>query len=129
MENNEKKYADLLRSSAFMVDGITHINFKPHPFTIGPEHLKKSNGAYLEADSAPCAFRQGGGHFEACNLTHAEHKSDKVLALQLRRNTDNKSAQKTLKSIADEMIKDGIDGIIFVDTKDKFRIETAAMKC
>lgn len=122
MENKEKKYADLLRSSAFMVKEITHINFKPHPFTIGPAHLKNS-GPTLDADSAPCAFKKGGGHFEACALSHAEHKSDTVLALQLRRNTDTDAAQKALKSIATEMETDKINGVIFVETKDKFRIE------
>lgn len=97
----------------FIVKSITNVNYKPHPYTIGPEHIKNSKSMYLEPDSAPCAV-------QGCRLKYAEHTSDKVLFLSILKDLTKDEAQNVLKKLPLEENK--IDGVAFIETPEKFRI-------
>lgn len=56
------------------IDSISHINFKPHPFTIGLEHIKDG---FIDT-SVGCAYRDRDGK---CGLPPEKHTSDTVVSL------------------------------------------------
>jgi len=60
---------------------------------------------------------------KGCTLTYEEHKFDTVIFLSLKRNGTNTEAKKALELIKDDMIKDNIDGLVMVETEEKFRID------
>lgn len=115
------KYAAKI-SDPFVVYSVKHVNFKPHPFMIGPKHIsyaaKHCFGLIDERvmSEVPCAMT-------GCRLTYAEHVSDRILFLKLIRSCFNSEATKVIQPLAAEMQKDGIDGVAFVETPEKFRIE------
>jgi len=98
----------------FEVLSVDNINYKPHPFMIGSQYLTNSKGMYLDFNRAPCAMR-------GCNLSYAEHTSDRVVFLKRRpdrQETDeNKLAQveiDNLESVKPLMKKHKLDGFVFV---------------
>lgn len=120
----------LPRSEFAYVDAVINVNFDPHPFTVGPEHVVYASdhcGGMLGEDvmrKIPCA---NGGHRLAgiprCNLPYEAHKSDKVAFIKLTRNASKEEMQEWLKSIVPWMESEKIDGVTFVETKEKWRIE------
>jgi hypothetical protein len=106
----------------FTVKSIMNINHDPHPFMLGPKHIRFASNKYMgmlgdacinDKDFPVCAH-------SGCSLRYQDHKSDRVLALSLVKDLTNAEANNILKTIP--LIKNKIDGIIFVDTPEKFRI-------
>jgi len=106
----------------FSVKSIDNVNHRPHPFMIGPRHIKHASDKYngMLGDETlkeiPCDMN-------GCNLSHDQHTSDKVLFLQLTKSISNKEAQKELGGITNILEENKIDGISLVETKEKFRIK------
>lgn len=108
----------------FHVEDINHINHNPHPFMIGPKHIAFASDNYngMLGDAClndkrcpPCAVR-------GCNLSYSDHKSNKVAFLKLLKNIPSQEAQDVLATVEDICKKEGIEGFVFVETKEKFRI-------
>lgn len=104
----------------FKVKDVININYNPHPFVIGAEHVAHAadhcGGMLIETtlNAIPCAH-------PGCNLYYKNHTSDTVCALQLLRNATKEEANIILKTIVDK-IDNLIDGFIFVETAEQFRI-------
>lgn len=109
----------------FTVDRVTHINYrlKPgiepfkncppnHPFVIGRTHIVKSDGI-LDPNVAPC---------DACGRNFDQHISDRVAVLKLLRSVPKSEAMPILDAFVQEIKGDGIDGVVFLDTPEKYRI-------
>ncbi len=110
----------------FVVDQVLHVNHRlkdgkqpltmncgpNHPFMIGTEHVSKSNGV-LDPNVAPC---------KACGREYADHISDRIAAIRLLRNLTREEASKTLQLFMDDAKQDGLDGLVFMETPEKFRI-------
>lgn len=98
---------------------IRDCNHKPHPFLIGPEHMAYASdhcGGVIGQDAIehhPCAL---------CEQPAFSHSYDVVMFLQLTRNSTNGECFKILQSISQEMQEDRIDGIVFVETEEKYRV-------
>jgi hypothetical protein len=56
-------------------------------------------------------------------LPYSEHTCDRVMALKLKRNGTNKEANEILLGIKDEVSNMDIDGFIFIETDEKYRIK------
>lgn len=105
----------------FVVKEIAGVNHKPHPFTVGPRHVSYAsdhNGGMLTEEvcrKIPCAASR-------CGIPYDQHTYETVLFLSLVRNISNKEAADALLAIKGDLIEDGIDGVSFVETPEKFRI-------
>lgn len=101
------------------VSGIHEVNHKPHPYTVGPKHVSyaaEHNGGVLSEEicqKIKCTHPK-------CNLDYTDHKSDKTMFLQLRRNALESEVQSELVKIKDNLIEYGIDGVAFADTEEKY---------
>lgn len=109
----------------FIIEDITNVNHKPHPFMLGPKHIKFASDNYSGMIGDSCIEDK---NFPKCShtncyLTYKEHTSDKVLFLKLTKNITNKTANTILKSLTPVLEKEKMDGIAFVDTVEKFRIK------
>jgi hypothetical protein len=111
----------LLNLDPFKTEKIISGNFKPHPFMIGERHVAnaaKNFGGMLTTEAIkniPCASR-------GCGLMAHEHTFDVVLVLKLTRNVTNSECSEVLKSLAQKMQEDGLDGLVLMETPEKFRI-------
>ena len=110
------KYTPLVKETGiFVLETVTDINHRPHPFMIGPRHISHATdhhyGVLGEATlkAVPCAH-------PGCKLPYESHISDKVMALKLIRNATNNEAQEALKTI----VYDNIDGFVFIKTEFDF---------
>lgn len=114
-----------VRRAFFTVDRVTHINYrlKPgvepfkncppyHPFVIGRTHIVKSNDI-LDPTVAPC---------DACGRDFSQHISDRVAVLKLLRSVNKSEAMPILDAFVQEIKGDGVDGVVFLDTPEKYRI-------
>lgn len=110
----------LLTQNLFEAHDVTNINHKPHPYVIGPSHIKNSSGAYLDIEE--CERKGVRCAHPNCYLSYKEHTSDLVCALKLKRNGTNEEANAILKALVDELGEKFIDGFIFIETEEKFRI-------
>ena len=122
MTNQEKlnKIIEFLTNQdIFEAIGVDNINHDPHIFVIGPKHVKYAAdncGGMLgqeTLDAIPCA---------RCGWPHDRHTSDNVCFLKLKRNCVHAEAQVILKSMIEHLGENSIDGFVFVESKDKFRI-------
>jgi len=119
----EEKYKGLCDNlDGFKFESITNVNHEPHPFTIGPKHIAYAanhHSGMLGEDTCrkiPCAHK-------GCHLPYDQHTSDTVMFLSLKRDLQKEEAQAQLETLIDAgMDRDGIDGVVFVDTNLKFRI-------
>ena len=120
MNNKQRKahYAPLVEATGiFELHDVININFKPHPYMVGPRHVSHAadhHGGMLgdaTLEAIPCAHR-------GCNLMYDQHVSDCVMALKLTRDATETEAQKALQSLVEQgMEGDGIDGFIFIENK------------
>jgi hypothetical protein len=53
---------------------VQHVNHKPDVFCIGPQHMKLSQGMYLDPTVAPCAV---------CKSPYSEHTSDRAMFVKV----------------------------------------------
>lgn len=115
--------------SMFLIKGIESCNYSPHPFTIGPKLVaygSDHNSGFLDEQCILNFEKQKNTtacSFEKCNTSYQDHKYDRVLFLQLKMNLKKEEAQNCLKGISDILENNEIDGICFVETEEKFRIE------
>lgn len=87
------------------------VNFRPHPFVIGPRHLS-SGSTYLDPFSAPCAM-------QGCGLPYERHTHDTAMFVELIAPYDEKAVASVLtqvKALA-ETNKVTIDGFAFLPSK------------
>lgn len=105
-----------------LVLSITSVNFKPHPSTIGPAHIKYASDLTEECireaekqDKACCAVGN-------CYIPFDEHTSDKVCFVQLTQHLTKEEAISKLQSCEELMTQNKVDGFTFVETPEKFRI-------
>ena len=117
-----EKYQEILKDNdLFIVSKVESVNHDPHPYTVGSKHIEhadENNGGQLDKqtiEEVECAA-------SGCSLTYDEHKYDTVIFLQLKRNGTNIEAKKAFKSIEKELKTDNVDGIVMVETIEKFRI-------
>lgn len=114
------------RNYPFTIDRVIHVNHRlregvqplkhpcnpMHPFVIGPTHLAKSNGI-LDPTVAPC---------HGCGRDYKDHVSDRVAVIRLLRNVPKSEALPLLQEFVEYVKPDGVDGFMFVETPEKFRI-------
>lgn len=106
--------------NVFKVNSVLNINHKPHPYMIGPNHIKANDSVYLsiercEKQGVYCAH-------PGCGEKYKDHTSDEVIALKLLKNATNKEANDSLKDLIKVIGEDFVDGFIFVENEDKFEI-------
>jgi hypothetical protein len=96
------------------VRSVTHVNFKPHPFMIGPKHVAyaaKCHGGMLgEATmrAVPCAWKH-------CHTEFEGHTSERVLFVELTRSATNAEVRGVLTpELGKTMELEGIEGVAFV---------------
>ena len=129
---NDQEKADhisdkLSGQDLYKCKSVEDINHKPHPFCIGPEHIQKyaldtSKGCAMRVNSSgdwTTGYKSG---YTKCGLSVDEHTSDKVAFLQLLRDGTCDEASKILKDLVDQLGENFVEGFVFVDTDEKFRI-------
>ena len=120
-ELNEKYREKYFKDNDFVkLYDIKAINFDPHPYMVGPEHVRRAadtNGGILDEK----IIKEVGCAHLGCTLSYEEHKYETVMFLQLKRDISNTEINEFLLSIREEMLEDRIDGIGFVETEEKFR--------
>ncbi|RWZ82720.1 MAG: hypothetical protein EO766_17960, partial [Hydrotalea sp. AMD] len=85
----------------FRVLSISSVNFKPHPYTIGPAHIGYASDKYggkLTEDCIREGEKQGKVHCATgnCYTPFDEHTSDKVCFVQLTRHLTKEEATAKL---------------------------------
>ena len=105
-EKAKVRWDGLVEDTCVRIAGLEHINHRPHPFTIGPNHLK-GDSLVLDPDSAPCAHR-------GCALSYNEHESDYVVVLAPARDGVTEDEVKpVLEALVKELEADKLDGFVF----------------
>jgi hypothetical protein len=104
----KEQIKELLKGTDINLINVMNVNYKPHPFMITRHHITKSSGMYLDPNVHPCGS-------EGCNLSHAEHTSDKVVILQWKKGTEDDEIDRVLKLIVDEVGEDKFDGFTFIE--------------
>jgi len=111
----------------FTVDRVTSINHRlrdgvkalkhpfneTHAFCIGMAHMARAQGSVLDPRSAPC---------DICGRDYDSHTADRVAVIRLLRSVPKSEALPHLESFVEEIKTDGLDGIVFVETEEKFRM-------
>lgn len=124
MDAIEQELQDIL-SPYFTVKSITNVNHKPHPFMIGPGHVKHASdkfGGRLGTEAIESAERAGIYCYQkGCQLPYDQHKSDKVCFLQFTGNYRQSELNEKLKACEAVMLREKIDGFGFVETDEKYR--------
>jgi len=109
----------------FEFKDISHVNYKPHPFMLGPKHIEFSADKYSGILGDPCINDKNFPLCSnpGCTLSYKEHTSDRVLFLSLTRDMTREEAQEVLMGIKPILEKENIDGVAFIETDQKFRIK------
>lgn len=108
-------------NKVFITLNIMNINHKPHQFMIGPKHIIYASDNYKgilgneTLKVVPCAYPK-------CNMMYHEHTSNKAIFLQLQKNTTNQEASNEMVGIKEILEANKIDGVVLVDTKEKFKV-------
>ncbi len=101
----------------FHISEVRCVNFKPHPFMIGPRHFPgDGEGSYILPRKAPCAMR-------GCCLDYDEHTHDVAMFLKCKRQLPNKEAAAALMKLKNAFEEDKVrvDGFAFL--KGEFTID------
>lgn len=121
-ELNEKYREKYFKDNDFVkLYKIEAINFDPHPYMVGPEHVQRAadtNGGVLDER----ILKEVGCAHPGCTLSYEEHNYETVMFLQLKRDISNTEISEFVLSIKEEMLEDRIDGVTFVETEEKFRV-------
>jgi hypothetical protein len=105
----------------FIVMSASHVNFKPHPFTIGVRHMLKDSMT-VDPTLAPCAAKMG---HEMCRLSYAEHTYDTVVFLQCKHDVPEPVASECLRNLEPLLKEHKCDGVTFVEHPDGYKIVAA----
>ena len=119
----KEKYEKIFKDDeVFSFKDLMNVNQQPHTFMIGPKHVTHAadnHGGMLGKETTnkiPCAMK-------GCDLMYDDHtKGDKVLFLQLKRDATNDEANEIIQPLAEGLKADGIDGLTFIETEEKYRI-------
>lgn len=90
---------------------------RQHKFEMTAKHVaeaKRLKMRSLDPSLAPCGI---------CGGAYKDHSYERGLAIVLTRDVTAEEAAKHLDPIGEIMSKDGLDGFIFLETPDKFRIQ------
>lgn len=90
---------------------------EPHIFKVTTKHVdeaRKLGAPKVDPSLSPCGI---------CGGEYKDHMSDRVMVVQLLRDATAPEADKHLGPLQLAFDADGIDGMIFVDTPEKFRIK------
>ena len=121
-ELNEKYREKYFKDNDFVkLCNIKVINFDPHPYMVGPEHVQRAadtNGGILDET----ILKEVGCVHPGCTLSYEEHKYKTVMFLQLKRDISDTEISEFVLSIKEEMLEDRIDGLGFVETEELFRV-------
>lgn len=83
---DDEEVAEILKSevvlNCFTVDSCRAVNFKPHPFVIGPGHLK-GDSMYLDPNSHGCYYRGRDTASGTCGLPYSAHTHETVVFLRI----------------------------------------------
>jgi hypothetical protein len=109
---------ELKECEVAIVHKVDTVNFKPHPFVVGPKHITHASqycGGILGKETMqaiPCAH---------CGRRYEEHTYDTVVFIKLKRNCTASEIQPWLKEIAEKVTR--IDGFAFIETEQNYRIQ------
>jgi len=116
----EEKYRPRVVEPLVLVN-IRDVNHRPHVFMVGPKHV-----AYAEDH---CGGRLDSSVMEKIGCAHphchrplSEHECD-TMVLRLTRNCTNAEVWAVLGPMQAETVADGIKGVCFVETPEKFRVQ------
>lgn len=105
----------------FKVLSIDNINHEPHKFMIGPPHIKhaaEKHGGML----GETTLRAVKCVYPGCTTSYDDHKSTKVVFLQLKRDGKNDEANGELILIKQILTDNAIEGIVMVESDPEYRI-------
>ena len=112
----------IFEKTSFKFESIHWVNHNPHPFMIGPKHVIEASKNHMGMLGKE-VFRKIPCASPCCNVPYDEHTYDTICFVSLKKDITNEEAQKDLKKINVFMMEhDLIEGYVFVDTKEKFRI-------
>jgi hypothetical protein len=116
-KSKEREFEKLLPQSEFIkFEEFKSVNFKPHPFMIGPKHFPKNGGMYIKPRQAPCCMPD-------CGLDYDQHTSEQIVMMKLLQDITNKDIQPILLSIKDWLEKNKFSGVGF--NENGFKITNA----
>ena len=116
-----KSQISKLTEGIFSVHCITEINHNPHPYMVGTKHVvhaSKHFGGVLDKRT----FSIVGCAHPHCSMDYVSHTFDTILTLKLLKNLSNDEAKSVLKTVIPLLEEHKIDGIIFIETEENFRI-------
>ena len=124
MEDKEQFFQDkyFKDSELLTLKSIASVNHKPHVYVIGPKHIAYASdhcGGILGKETCE---KVGCAH-PGCNTSYDEHTSETVMFIQLKKDCKNQEINDFLKTMVEDMELNKIDGIVFIDTTEKFRIK------
>jgi hypothetical protein len=115
------KLTELLKNQDILeVIGVDNINHDPHQFVIGPKHVTHAADNHsgmlgqVTLEAIPCA---------RCGWKYHRHTFNKVAFLRLKRDCNNDELSDVIKSLSAEVEKLDIEGFVFVESKEKFKIK------
>lgn len=126
MNNNEQEalLKEVLGENDILIlKSVQAVNYKPHQYMIGARHVKHASdnfGGMLGEQTLKAVQCAHPG----CAVPYEEHTYDTVAFLQLKRNCTNDEIKPLMLVMSQkiEETKCGVDGFVFVDTPEKFRI-------
>ena len=128
-QDREAKITEVLATQdLYRCKSVDNINHNPHPYMIGPKHVvyaSDNHSGRLGEDAILAGEKAGKCNcaHPGCNIPYESHsKGNKVAFLQLLRNGTNDEASKVLKDLVDQLGENFVEGFVFVDTDEKFRI-------
>lgn len=120
-EIEEEAKTLLMNQDVFTVNNVLDVNHKPHPYTVGAQHVthaaKHHNGMLGEA-----TLKAVGCAHPDCTTSYEDHTSDKVLFLSLLRDVRQEEARDILTRV---IVAGGgtLKGVAFVETPEQYRIK------
>lgn len=122
-----------LLQEMFLVEGVEAVNYKVdgkpgHPFTIGPAHVAyASDHCYGRLGEDVCEKVPCAAKFKdtpKCGRPYSSHSHDTVLFLKLKGHLKQEKVKEVLAGapVVNVMAQAKIDGFVFVETVDKYRI-------
>lgn len=101
---------------------IIGVNHKPHPYTLGPRHVKYASDNHMgmlgieTCKAIPCAVPK-------CQVSYDEHTCDHSIFISLKRNLTQGEANEQIQKVNEFVMQEKLaDGYTFVDTPEKFRV-------
>jgi|WetSurMetagenome_2_1015567.scaffolds.fasta_scaffold50434_6 hypothetical protein len=123
-----EKEIGILVGEIFSPAGVQEINWKVdgqpgHPFTIGPKHVAYASDHCSGMLGQEVCEKIGCAH-PKCGKPYGSHTHDTVLLLKLKGPAIESKVKEVLfnAQVTNLMAQAKIDGFVFVETPEKFRI-------